>query len=234
MVIKGFKKTTFLDYPDKIASIVFTGGCNFKCSYCHNGELTKLNYYNEKIDENYVLDYLSKKKKIIDGVVITGGEPTLCRGLKSFIKKIKDLGLSVKLDTNGYQPSIVRNLIEEELLDYIAMDLKNSFCKYSSTVGVEKIEIEKIKDSIEIIRSSGISYEFRTTLIKEFHDYEDIVEIKNILCKDDVLFLQQYRWNENQLSKEIYNFYTIDEMEVFKNDIFLKNGYRNVSVRGKI
>lgn len=234
MEIKGFVKTTFLDYPDKVASIVFTGPCNFRCPYCHNGTLitdkSKENIYNKAV----VLEHLRKKKGIVEGLVITGGEPTLCEGLIPFMKEVKDIGISIKLDTNGYRPEVLEKIINMGLVDYIAMDIKNSFDKYDTTVGISTLDVEKIKKSMNIIRNSKTEYEFRTTVIKEIHTKEDMMSIGKMLCEKDRLYLQQYRKTDNQLVDKEFNFYSISEMENFKHDIFEPLNIDQVFIRGRV
>lgn len=232
MEIKGFKKTTFLDYPDKLAAIIFTGGCNFRCSYCHNGSLVKSNENTkELISELEVLDYLKSKKNILEGLVISGGEPTLCEGLIPFMKKVKDIGLDIKLDTNGYKPEVLKDIIDQKLVSYIAMDLKNTFQKYSDTVGLRNFDVKKIKESIAIIRNSNIKYEFRTTIMKEFHNVEDLKIMRSMINKNEELILQQYKKVDFQLSDREFSFYTLNEMNEFKNEIFLENEFKNIKVR---
>jgi pyruvate formate lyase activating enzyme len=233
--IKGFKKTTFLDYPDKLASIIFTGSCNFRCSYCHNGSLVDTAKIDPKsISEYEVLDYLKSKKNILEGLVISGGEPTLCDGLIEFMKKVKDIGLDIKLDTNGYRPDVLKKIIEMRLVDYIAMDLKNTFKKYSSTVGVKNFDVDKIKMSMDLIRNSGVKYEFRTTIMKEYHNVEDIKDLRNMIRKNEKLILQQYKKVDLQLSSQEFSFYTLNEMNDFRDEIFKKNEFDNIKVRAYV
>ena len=163
-IIGGIQKTTLVDFPGKVAAIVFTQGCNFRCGYCHNPELLE-HSKNSDFNKNDFLDFLKTRIGKLDGVVITGGEPTLQKGLYDFIKEIKSLGFAVKLDTNGTNPIIVEKLINDNLLDYIAMDIKAPFDKYTKITGVG-VDIENIKRSIELIKNSSVDYEFRTTVLK--------------------------------------------------------------------
>lgn len=235
MEIKGFKKTTFLDYPDKLAAIIFTGSCNFRCSYCHNGSLVDSNLASsDSVEEELVLDYLQKKKNILDGLVISGGEPTLCDGLIDFMRKVKALGLMIKLDTNGYRPDVLKTIIDENLVDYIAMDIKNTFKKYSSTVGLKNFDVDKIKNSMDLIRRSNVKYEFRTTIMKEYHSVDDLKDMRNMIDKDEDLILQQYKKVDLQLSQKEFSFYTLDEMNNFRDDIFIKNDFNNIRVRAYV
>lgn len=175
MEIAGFIVNSFVDYPGNIASVVFTPGCNMNCWYCHNRDIiseTKGGY-----DEDKILSLISERKTFLDGVVITGGEPTLQKDLIAFIEKIKKLGLKVKLDTNGTNFSVVKKLVEEGLLDYIAMDIKAPFSKYNIVTIVK--DIEEVKKTARYIMGCGVEYEFRTTFAPNLTD-EDIVEI----CKE--------------------------------------------------
>lgn len=190
MNFKGFEKLSFIDYPEKICTVLFTGGCNFRCPYCHNSPLI----YNqgETITECFVFDYLEKRKKILDAVCISGGEPTLHNTLYSFIQKIKEKGFLVKLDTNGTHPEILKKLIKENLVDYIAMDIKAPFDKYP-IVTRKKISIHAIKESIDLLQQSSIDYEFRTTLCKELLTQEDILKIAEYLKGSKRYFLQNFK-----------------------------------------
>ncbi len=197
MLIVGLNRTTLLDYPGRVAATVFTGGCNFRCPFCHNGHLVLKPSALEVYSEEEVFSFLHKRKNILKGVCITGGEPTLQTDLRDFICQVKALGYQVKLDTNGYEPEVLEGLLKEKLLDYVAMDVKNCRERYAGTVGLKKIEIEKIDKSIMMLRKSGIDYEFRTTVVKEFHTKEDLIEIGNWLNGCQKWFLQQYQDNEN-------------------------------------
>lgn len=179
MHIKGLQKLTLLDYPERLAATVFTGGCNLRCPFCHNASLVLENI--AEIDESEVLAFLKKRQGILEGVCITGGEPLLQPDLEDFIKKVKNLGYSVKLDTNGSLPDKLLELLSKNLVDYVAMDIKNSPKKYFSTCGIETQNLlefySPFKKSIEIIKSSGVEYEFRTTVVNELHTLSDIEQI---------------------------------------------------------
>lgn len=171
MRIRGIEKTTLVDYPDKIACTIFLFGCNFKCGFCHNPELV-IKDTNPEISEKEILDFLNKRKGKLEGVCITGGEPLLT--LKSdFLKKIKELGYVIKLDTNGTFPDKLKELIEKKLIDYIAMDIKSSKKNYEKTIGT-KTDLDKVEESIKIICNSNLDYEFRTTVVPNIHDEEEI------------------------------------------------------------
>lgn len=216
MKVKGFQKSSFIDYPDKIAAVVFTGGCNFRCPYCHNRELV----YNmgENIDEEELFSELEKRKKYLDGVCITGGEPTLQPGLDEFILKLKGMEYLIKLDTNGTSPKVLKSLLERNLLDYIAMDIKAPIQSYRS-VAVEKVAIEAIEESIELIRESGVDYEFRTTICKEILSTADILKIAKRIKGSMKYTLQNYRDSGNILSGKSYTPYKKEELELLIEEI---------------
>lgn len=197
----GMEKLSLVDYDDKVACILFKNGCNFRCPYCHNSSLVIDTNDNLEIPFSEILDYLEKRKGIIDAVVISGGEPTLDPALKDEIIEIKKLGYLVKLDTNGTHPEVIRELLEENLLDFVAMDIKNSFVKYPLTVGLKQIEEDKILKSIALLKNSNIDYEFRTTLILEFHDEVSMLEIGEMLKGAKKLFLQQFIDSENNIKR---------------------------------
>lgn len=228
MNIVGMQKVTLLDYPDKVAAIIFTEGCNFRCPFCQNSSLIDKNVGNEYISSEEVLKYLEKRKGVIDGLVISGGEPTMQHNLKDFIKKVKDIGMLVKLDTNGFNSKILKELINENLVDYVAMDIKNEMCKYSVTCGLNQINIDNIKESIQLLENSSIDYEFRTTIMKEYHDIESIKMILKLIGDKPKYFLQNFRLSENVLDKNIHGF-TIDELKSIQRD--LKEKYHNVKIR---
>ncbi len=228
MNIVGMQKVTLLDYPDKVAAIIFTEGCNFRCPFCQNSSLIDKNVGNEYISSEEVLKYLEKRKGVIDGLVISGGEPTMQHDLKDFIKKVKDIGMLVKLDTNGFNSKILKELIDENLVDYVAMDIKNEMCKYSVTCGLNQMKIDNIKESIQLLENSSIDYEFRTTIMKEYHDIESIKMILELIGDKPKYFLQNFRLSENVLDKNIHGF-TIDELKSIQRD--LKEKYHNVKIR---
>lgn len=175
MKIGGFQKMTVLDYPGKVACTVFTHGCNLRCPFCHNARLVVRD--EDLIDENEILSYLNKRRGILDGVCISGGEPTLQSDLFDFMKKVKDLGMLIKLDTNGTCPDKLQYAIDNGLVDYVAMDIKNCREEYAKTCGLSKMDISKIEKSVEILMQSGIDYEFRTTVTKELHTPDGFAKI---------------------------------------------------------
>ena len=177
MYINGFQKLTILDFPGKVACILFTPGCNFRCPFCHNEALVTHIDKDTYIDEEEVFAYLKKRQGILEGVVITGGEPLLQDGIEEFIGKIKDLGYSVKLDTNGSFPDKLISLVEKGLVDYVAMDIKNSKAKYMTTIGVNNVDMSAIEKSVEFLLQNKVDYEFRTTIVDGFHTTQDIQDI---------------------------------------------------------
>ena len=188
--IGGIQKTTLLDFPQKIAAIVFTQGCNFRCGYCHNPELLEFSSKTEYTTSDF-FEFLSTRKGKLDGVVITGGEPTVQSGLYEFIEKIKSSGFDVKLDTNGTNPDIIEKLLDDNLLDYIAMDIKSPLEKYSQIVG-NSVNTDNIKKSIELIINSEIDYEFRTTVLKPQLSLDDFTKIGEMLKGAKKYYLQKF------------------------------------------
>ena len=191
MKISGFQKMTLLDFPGKVAATIFTFGCNLRCPFCHNASLV-LGGAQESYTEEEILSYLEKRKGLLDGVCITGGEPLLQDGIAEFIKSIKDLDYSVKLDTNGCYPEKLKELINSGLVDYVAMDIKNSLSKYGETVGIKNFDTAPIKESISFLINSNIDFEFRTTVVSELHTVEDIKAISEEIRGAKKYFLQSF------------------------------------------
>lgn len=186
----GMEKLSVVDFDNKVSCTLFTNGCNFKCPFCHNSSLVLSKV--PPLDFNVILDYLKIRKNIIDAVVITGGEPTLLDGLKEKIIEIKKLGFLIKLDTNGTNPKCLQELIDEKLIDYVAMDIKNGPTNYAKTIGLANYDLTNVKKSIDILKKGPIDYEFRTTLVKEFHSQNDIEEIRNLILGSKKYYLQQF------------------------------------------
>jgi len=233
MQIKGFQKTTFIDYPDKVAALVFTGGCNFRCPFCHNGGLVlSPNNYPTTLPET-VYQHLEKRKGMIDGLVITGGEPTLMTGLKEFVQNVKAMGVSVKLDTNGTNPQVLKDLLDSNLLDYIAMDIKHDFTKYMSVIGPSHVEINDLKKSITLIIDSGVDHEFRTTVIKGIHDGADISTMAHQVKGANNYILQQYVKTEGELMPNTFRSFTSEELQAFIDNMDDDYGINTIKVRGK-
>lgn len=215
MQIHGLNKTTLLDYPGHLAATIFTGGCNFRCPFCQNKSLVLSPESQPILEEKEILDYFEKRKNIIEGVCITGGEPTLQKDLPEFLKKIKDLGLKVKLDTNGYKPEVIKDLFEKGLLDYVAMDIKASKENYGKVAGVSDLTISKIEESVNFIIANIPDYEFRTTVVKELHPPEEILKIKEWLKNAKKYKLQSYRESEGVINP-IFTSYTDEEFKALE------------------
>lgn len=201
MKIHGFQKTTLLDYPGHVAATVFVGGCNFRCPFCHNGMLVLEPEAQPEIPEEEVLSYLHKRRGILEGICVTGGEPTLQPDLEAFIRRIKGLGYLVKLDTNGGCPQILEQLLREGLLDYVAMDIKASPDNYAAAAGLKEINFDRIRQSICLLMESSISYEFRTTVVKGIHTLEEFEEIGRLLQGCRAYFLQGFRESEGMVGQ---------------------------------
>lgn len=218
MQIHGLNKTTLLDYPGHVAATVFCGGCNFRCPFCHNSELVLNPASTPAISDREVLDFLAKRKGILQGICITGGEPTLQQDLAEFIYHVKDLGYLVKLDTNGYRPEVIKNLVEGHLLDYIAMDIKSGPSGYAKAVGLLELSkdssLKNIRESIDFIMTCGVQYEFRTTVVKGLHEEKDFQEIGPLLQGCKAYFLQNYKDSENVMESGFSSF-TREELEKF-------------------
>jgi pyruvate formate lyase activating enzyme len=192
MDIKGLQKLTLLDFPGKMAATIFTGGCNFRCPFCHNALLVTEAQSVDDIEEKEVLDFLKKREKLLDGICVTGGEPFLQPDLDKFLEKVKETGLLVKIDTNGSMPDRLEALINKGLVDYVAMDIKNSRDKYAETTGMPDIDMNSIEESVKLLMHGTTPYEFRTTVVREFHEDEDMEKIGKWLQGDEKYFLQKF------------------------------------------
>ena len=211
MNIQFYQKLTLLDYPEKTACTVFTYGCNLRCPFCHNAALVT-DAMQEPVNEDDFFDFLEKRKGLLDGVCITGGEPLLQKDISDFIKKIKDKGFLVKLDTNGFFPEKLKELIDEGIIDYVAMDIKNSLEKYPETCGVSNINIEKVKESVEILKSGKVDFEFRTTVLQEYHTQSDFESIGKWLSGNYKYYIQCFKDSGNTIAS---NLNPLEEDEIF-------------------
>lgn len=200
MKIAGYQPLSLIDYPDRLAAIVWTQGCNFKCPFCYNPQLIKMD--GGLIEEKNILYELDMRREEIEGLVITGGEPTIQPDLIDFIKKVKDIGLLVKLDTNGSNPNVIKELIENKLVDYIAMDIKSNFVLYPRATGVHGF-VDNIKESIELIKNSKIEYEFRTTLVPTILKAKHIAEIAEYIGQVNLYVIQQFDNTHSLLNKNL-------------------------------
>lgn len=209
MIIGGLQKLTLLDYPEHLAAIIFTQGCNLRCHFCYNPKLVvpqlvapaKNGAGHSLINEDGLFGFLRERQKKLDAIVITGGEPTLHSDLPEFIKKIKELGYLVKLDTNGTNPKMLENLLNARLIDYLAMDLKAPLEKYNLVTGV-KAPLNNIRKSIKMIIASGLPYEFRTTVLPEFHQTEDIEKMGELIKNTDKWYLQKFQSNPDLVDEK--------------------------------
>ena len=197
----GIEKLSLVDFDGYISCTLFTGGCNYRCPFCHNSPLIK---EQPLLDMDEIVKYLTSRKKMLDAVVITGGEPTLHQELPLYIKKIKDLGFIIKLDTNGTNPKMLKELIDNKLIDYVAMDIKTSSNCYNVVTGVVNPFTDKGKESINILKESNNNYEFRTTLVKEFHSLDCIYEMKELVSGAKKLFLQKFVLRDTCLNQKLH------------------------------
>lgn len=215
MKIHGFNTLTLLDYPGHLGATLFVGGCNFRCPFCQNAGLVLSPQTEPYIEEEEVLSYLKKRSGILEGVCITGGEPTLYQNeLPGFISRIKELGYLVKLDTNGTNPDLIKSLRESGLIDYVAMDIKSSRANYGKVAGVKDMDITPVCRSVEYLMASGMDYEFRTTVVRELHDTEDFKSIGKWLSGCRAYYLQAYKDSENVIQRG-FSPYSREEMDDF-------------------
>lgn len=228
MKLCGLQKLTLLDFPGKTACTVFTGGCNLRCPFCHNASLVGDGA--EAMDEEELFAFLAKRKGLLQGVCVSGGEPLLQKDIASFISRIRDMGYAVKLDTNGTMSEKLKVLLAEGLLDYVAIDIKNSPEKYGETVGVKDFDFTSVKESMEILRQSGIAYEYRTTVVKPLHTPKSLKSIAAIIQPDEPWYLQQYTDSGDVISPTGLSAYTDGEMEHLAED--LKKTAPSVRLRG--
>ncbi len=229
MMIKGLQKLTLLDFPGKIACTVFTGGCNLRCPFCHNALLVT------EQDETFIpteefFAFLSERADRLEGVAITGGEPLMQKDIESFIKRIKDMGYAVKLDTNGTYPDKLKKILDEKLVDYVAIDIKNSPEKYAVTAGVSNLDVEKIKKSVKILMESGVDYEFRTTVPKELFTEEDFEKIAQWIAGAKRYFLQEFKDSGNLIEEDLFTPESKEVMEKYAS--IVRKTVKQVEVRG--
>ncbi|MFW5648163.1 MAG: anaerobic ribonucleoside-triphosphate reductase activating protein [Candidatus Alkaliphilus sp. MAG34] len=215
--ILGIEKSSFIDYPNNICTVIFTGGCNFRCLYCHNSSIVEGK--GDKIGTGEIIHFLKDREKFIDALCISGGEPTIQKGLYNFIYKIKKEGFNIKLDTNGTNPGLLKKLIDEKLIDYIAMDVKAPPDKYSSITQTPVI-LEDIQESIDILLENKIGYEFRTTICKELLSMEDIKTIAKGIKGCNTYALQNFKDGETILAgQNKFTPYSDEELEEIQNQI---------------
>lgn len=229
MNIQGLQKLTLLDFPGKMACTIFTGGCNLRCPFCHNSPLVinppKVSAY----PDDEILSFLKKRQGILDGVAITGGEPLMQKDIKEFIIKIKELGYSVKLDTNGTYPDKLKDLVNSKLVDYVAMDVKSSPDGYPMCVGIGGYDISKIKESISFLKQGNVPYEFRTTVAKGLHTKEDIKGLGELIKGADKHYLQAFKDSGDLIGFGLEPF-SKEEMTEFRN--IMKDYVPTCEIRG--
>ncbi len=229
MLICGLQKLSLLDYPGKLAATIFTGGCNLRCPFCHNALLVTRVSESPVISEEELFTFLNNRAGKLDGVCITGGEPLLQKDLESFILKIKDLGFLVKLDTNGCFPDRLRRLLDKGIIDYVAMDIKNSPEKYAETVGLPSFDITPVCESAGYLMNGSLDFEFRTTVVRELHSAEDFEKIGEWLQGNEKFFLQQFTDSQFVLQKGL-SAYEPDELRAMAE--ILRSRIPATKVRG--
>ena len=204
MRICGIQKLSMVDFPGKLAATVFTGGCNLRCPFCHNALLVTQLDDNPRIEEDDILTFLKTRKNLLDGVVLSGGEPLLQKGAADFLQKVKDLGFAVKLDTNGFFPDVLKDILSRGIVDYVAMDIKNSREKYAGTCGLDHTDLGRLDASLDALRQSGVDYELRTTVVQELHTEADMESIGNWLAGTPRYFLQKFVDSGNLISSGLH------------------------------
>jgi len=231
--IKGIQKTTLVDFPGRIASTVFLGGCNFRCPFCHNVTLVKDPQNYPDIDEKELLDFLSTRTKNIEGVCITGGEPTLFDELPDFIARVKSLGYAIKLDTNGTRPEMIQKLIDQDLVDYIAMDIKAPESLYNEASGVQ-VDMSAIKKSIGILKNCAVDYEFRTTVVPQFFPKEKTNEIIKLIGGSQNYYLQQFENSVEVLDHKLQEQATYSKQDLEELADKFKDSFQKVKTKGAL
>lgn len=224
MKIFGMQKLTLIDYPGKVAATIFLGGCNFRCPFCHNSLLVTDVDGSTATDSSEIFPLLKKRVGLLDGIVVSGGEPLMQGGIEDFIKEIKDIGYSVKLDTNGSYPDKLRYLVENKLVDYVAMDIKNSLPNYGETIGIENYDTSKIEESADFLMNGSCPYEFRTTVVKELHNKKDFDLIGMRFRKAERYYLQTFQDSGSVIESGLHG-YNKEEMEEFRQILlkYIKN-----------
>ena len=229
MIIHGLQKLTLVDYPGKCACILFSGACNFRCPFCQNGSLVLEPENEPVIPDGEIFSFLEKRKRMLEGVVVTGGEPTINADLIPFLGRIKALGYAVKLDTNGYMPSVLKDAVRSGYVDYVAMDIKTSLDEYSILSGV-KADTSRIQESIDFLLSGEVDYEFRTTVVKELHHASNFKKIGETIKGAKRYFLQSFVPSEDTISTG----FTTPSLEDLQNYKEILNSYiENVSIRDR-
>ena len=210
MRISGLQKLAMVDFPGKLAATVFTGGCNLRCPFCHNAPLVNRVAETPELSEEEVLAFLKSRKGLLDGVVLSGGEPLMQPDAADFLRSVRDLGFAVKLDTNGCYPDRLASLLEEGLVDYVAMDIKNCREKYGETVGIPNFDTAPVEESVRLLRSSGVEHEFRTTLVRELHRPQDLVSIGEWLNGSPRYYQQNFEDSGNTIKSGLNGFTALE------------------------
>ena len=229
MTIHGFQKTTLLDFPGKVAATVFTAGCNLRCPFCHNALLVTEIDPQSALDSEELLAYFDKRRGILDGVCVSGGEPLLQPDVFDFMRRIRDMGLAIKLDTNGAYPDRLCQAVEEGLVDYVAMDIKNSRAKYPLTVGIPTFDVRPIEESVAYLMSDAVDYEFRTTVVAEFHTLQDMEEIGGWIAGAKRYFLQNFVDSDHLIDPNVHG---VDESSMKALQRIASKYVKKVELRG--
>lgn len=228
MLICGLQKLSLVDYPDKLAATIFTGGCNYRCPFCHNAPLVTELASAQEINEDEVLEFLKTRRGLLDGICLSGGEPLMQKDVAEFLTKVRELGFSIKLDTNGSFPDKLISLVGAGLVDYVAMDIKNSLAMYAKTVGVESVDLLSIRRSAQFLMSGTVEYEFRTTLVRELHDEQSLRELGEWLRGAKRLFLQNFVDSGNLIKQGLHGFSKQEMQQLrqvvapFFDDVYLR------------
>lgn len=218
MQICGFNKTTLIDYPEHLACVIFLGGCNFRCPFCQNGQLVLAPAGQPALAKEEIIAHLKKRRGILEGICISGGEPTLAPDLLPFLSEIKALGYLVKLDTNGSRPDVVKETITNGLADYIAMDIKSSLTDYPLVSGCPAVDLEAVAQTARLLMAGSIAYEFRTTVVKPLHTLDSLLEIGRWLAGASPYYLQSYRESEHVIGSGL-SAYSTEEMLSFQQTL---------------
>ena len=230
MVIHGIQKLTLVDYPGHPAAILFTGDCNFRCPFCQNAPLVLSSSSEPVIDEDEIFSFLKKRKGMLEGVVVTGGEPTLQRDLIPFLGRLKTLGYLVKMDTNGYRPEVLKSAVESGYVDYVAMDIKTSLDEYPVVAGIKNLDVSRIERSVELLKSGAVDYEFRTTVVEPLHHKENFEKIGELLKGCRRYYLQSFVDSGNIIGKNCFP----PSQEQLKNYLKTVSNYiESVSIRDR-
>lgn len=229
MKIHGLQKLTLLDFPEKVACTVFTAGCNFRCPFCHNASLVVDIPVEGEITEEEFFDFLEKRKGILEGVCITGGEPLLQSDIDKFIMRIKEMGYPVKLDTNGSFPDKLKDLAARGMIDYVAMDIKNAIDEYAVTAGTDERYLEAIQESVSYLKENQIPFEFRTTVVKHFHTEEGFEKIGKWISGAEKYYLQKFKDSGDLINGHVQGC-SDEEMEKFL--LIAKKYVPNAKIRG--